>query len=705
MSKLQIIIEAVDQASAPLKKLRGEFDSLANAVKGMTDIGTAGKMAWGFVNKVGEFSQAVVQGIEQMQSMRYMMKAAMTDQADLGYSFAWVSQEASKLGIEVDTLTRGYAQFSASALRSGLSLRETQEIFDNVGVASRSLGLSKDRIDLVMLALTQMASKGKVSSEELRRQLAESLPGAFEIAAKSMGVTTAELNKMLQAGTVISKDFLPKFARTLRKEMGGAFTDAADGIQANSARMSNSFLELKRNWLEAVEPMINAAMRLTTAIVDGVTLPPGYKEEMAAVAKAGAMGAGEDYFDVQQGKVLKGLGSFAREYTSKVKELTDAQTALRSYGKDLDPDEKSTLKYYKQLIDYIEGVKKASLDAKESQRVSALSAAAAALNAEHAALIDKNEETEKEIALARRLHLAKVEQLADFAKIKEEMKKAADERNSKDLLQYIPAAKAGAGSSMVQDVVGNQLPVFPWQETPSLGTGSVLDAARQQMQPAISGGLGTMGNDYEATTASLKLMVDEHGKLYLKLKTEEEEAAAASEKTARTWLDVAAKSGEAFGAAFLDGSKGLKEALRSMLSLILDAIQALVVEAQIAALIKAGISGPVGWVKAIAEIAGISAAFGMAKAAVSKFPVGGDFMTTGPQMIMVGDNPGGRERVSVEPLSSQNVSGSSSSKSNVTIHIHNATSDMVDRLTRSLRSGELAPFVRALKNDAMFAGA
>jgi len=39
------------------------------------------------------------------------------------------------------------------------------------------------------------------------------------------------------------------------------------------------------------------------------------------------------------------------------------------------------------------------------------------------------------------------------------------------------------------------------------------------------------------------------------------------------------------------------------------------------------------------------------------FATGGDFVTSGPQMIMVGDNPGGRERVQVTPLSSQNING------------------------------------------------
>ena len=43
--------------------------------------------------------------------------------------------------------------------------------------------------------------------------------------------------------------------------------------------------------------------------------------------------------------------------------------------------------------------------------------------------------------------------------------------------------------------------------------------------------------------------------------------------------------------------------------------------------------------------------------AMSKFATGGDFITSGPQAIMVGDNPGGQERVQVTPLSSPNMNG------------------------------------------------
>jgi len=42
---------------------------------------------------------------------------------------------------------------------------------------------------------------------------------------------------------------------------------------------------------------------------------------------------------------------------------------------------------------------------------------------------------------------------------------------------------------------------------------------------------------------------------------------------------------------------------------------------------------------------------------MNAFAMGGDFITSGPQMIMVGDNPGGRERVQVTPMSSPNING------------------------------------------------
>lgn len=61
--------------------------------------------------------------------------------------------------------------------------------------------------------------------------------------------------------------------------------------------------------------------------------------------------------------------------------------------------------------------------------------------------------------------------------------------------------------------------------------------------------------------------------------------------------------------------------------------------------------GALGLAKAAGMTALIIGATEAAKAGINAAAGGGDFMTNGPTLLMVGDNPGGRERVQVTPLS------------------------------------------------------
>ena len=78
-------------------------------------------------------------------------------------------------------------------------------------------------------------------------------------------------------------------------------------------------------------------------------------------------------------------------------------------------------------------------------------------------------------------------------------------------------------------------------------------------------------------------------------------------------------------------------------------------------------------------------ASGLIDKGLSSFATGGDFVTSGPQMIMVGDNPGGRERVQVSPLSSPNINGPSGG--GVTVNIQGGIVD------QSFVSNELIPAI------------
>ena len=67
-------------------------------------------------------------------------------------------------------------------------------------------------------------------------------------------------------------------------------------------------------------------------------------------------------------------------------------------------------------------------------------------------------------------------------------------------------------------------------------------------------------------------------------------------------------------------------------------------------------------------LAGIAAGIQLAAVIATPIPAaaeGANFETTGPQLMLVGDNPGGRERVSVSPIGSPNINGPGGSTINV----------------------------------------
>lgn len=148
---------------------------------------------------------------------------------------------AKKYGLEINALTANYAKFTAAASISGMSMIDQRKVFESVSRACTAFGMSADDSNGVMLALSQMMSKGKISSEELRLQMGERLPVALQAMAKAAGVSVAGLDKLLKQGKLMSKDVLPKFAEALNEMIPNVDTD---NLETSVNRLKNVFTEL-----------------------------------------------------------------------------------------------------------------------------------------------------------------------------------------------------------------------------------------------------------------------------------------------------------------------------------------------------------------------------------------------------------------------------------------------------------------------------
>lgn len=188
-----------------------------------------------------EFANSVIKTLKVLDKLDFSLKAIIKNEGELARTRGFLTDITVRYGAEIITTTERYTKFMIAARQSGLALKETEEIFGTVTKASAVLGLKTDELTGIYLALEQMLSKGKVTTEELRRQLGERLPGAFGIMADALGVTTIELDKMLRKGEILSDKALPKFAVALEDALGIEAVEKVETMQTATVRLSNAW--------------------------------------------------------------------------------------------------------------------------------------------------------------------------------------------------------------------------------------------------------------------------------------------------------------------------------------------------------------------------------------------------------------------------------------------------------------------------------
>lgn len=198
----------------------------------------------------GLLIKSVIDASVSMDSLNRSFTALAGSSAEGAKQIAFLRSEAMRLGQDFPTIAEAYKNFFAVGKGAGLATGETQGIFTSLLEASTVLGSSAQATEGALLAVEQMISKGKVSMEELRRQLGNALPGAFQIASKAMGVTSAEFEKLIAKG-LPSLDFVRKFSAELRKNYSGdKLAGPVKSLRAELARLKNAWFFFRSDVLD-----------------------------------------------------------------------------------------------------------------------------------------------------------------------------------------------------------------------------------------------------------------------------------------------------------------------------------------------------------------------------------------------------------------------------------------------------------------------
>lgn len=224
------------------EKFKQQAESAKGALRGIQfqAIAMAGALGAG-VTSLSSLVSSLVNTAREAGRSRTILRNVSTDAREYARSLKFLTDLTDKYGTDLIGTTEAFAKFKAAATPAGVAMAEQERIFSNISKAMASFGISGGEASLTMMAITQMMSKGKVSSEELRRQLGERMPVAMQAMANAAGVSMAQLDKLLKEGKLRSADIMGTFSDELAKLSGDTSTD---NLESSLGRLKNAFTDL-----------------------------------------------------------------------------------------------------------------------------------------------------------------------------------------------------------------------------------------------------------------------------------------------------------------------------------------------------------------------------------------------------------------------------------------------------------------------------
>lgn len=232
----------------PGSRQRGSTSLLGGGLGGLYGSAlTLGFGAYGLA-ALNRKNQQVVSA--ELQSSAVVQQAGGTAQQGKD-SFQYLKSEGQRIGFNYLDASQDYNKLISGLTGSGIGLKESQKVFSGFAELARVNKLDKTTQNRLFRALSQVAGKGKLMSEELTGQIAEALPGGTALFAQAYQAkiggnkTGSEAIQQLLADMKkgkVTSDILTYAgaAASQRANQGGALGYASQASQAEQARYQNS---------------------------------------------------------------------------------------------------------------------------------------------------------------------------------------------------------------------------------------------------------------------------------------------------------------------------------------------------------------------------------------------------------------------------------------------------------------------------------
>jgi tape measure domain-containing protein len=253
----------IKRTTNPLGQFFGVLNKIATLQAGFT----------AFTAIIGTFTGSLNKFVGQLKALEGIelaLKNVGLSTAEVNDRLQDATRISAELGAPLEQVEKSFKRMVPALEAVGVNAQDSGRFLEGIAARTQTLGLNTEQTGRFMEAFAQVLSKGKLQSEELNQQISE-LDGAFRAQlAKSLDVTTQQLEDMIQKGEITSKVFVK------------AFNDMSNGAEALKKRIQdgNATIQQLQNLIDlidttnlrrigkAIEPGIKAILEIQLILAE-----------------------------------------------------------------------------------------------------------------------------------------------------------------------------------------------------------------------------------------------------------------------------------------------------------------------------------------------------------------------------------------------------------------------------------------------------
>lgn len=220
-------------------------------------------------------------GIVEAAAKLGISTAAGLEQAQVGFTTLIGSGEKAKAFLtDIKAFAArtpfelpGLIDSSRLLLGVGVAAKDVIPTLTAWGDAAGALGISNDRFNSAMLALSQSMGAGKINAQDMNQIINAGIP-VWNLMAEATGKTVPELRKLSSEGKLLSADILPKLQAQMEKDYGGSMAKQSQTLAGVWSTLKDTVAIGLSNAIQPLVPlmetMIPRAATFATAAFAGI---------------------------------------------------------------------------------------------------------------------------------------------------------------------------------------------------------------------------------------------------------------------------------------------------------------------------------------------------------------------------------------------------------------------------------------------------